>query len=113
MKTFFGTCVSLFILFAYGSEPSKVQIDRYGQFTHLNFPEKVTSDAQLKADIAADEAYYASFPLPERTFWGGLPGSREKYGLTATGFSIWKKSISSVDGSFLSSRKGISISTSA
>ncbi|MST98807.1 hypothetical protein FYJ85_17360 [Victivallaceae bacterium BBE-744-WT-12] len=86
MKTFFGTCVSLFILFAYGSEPSKVQIDRYGQFTHLNFPEKVTSDAQLKADIAADEAYYASFPLPERTFWGGLPGSREKYGLTATGF---------------------------
>ena len=65
---------------------AEVIIDRYGQFKKLNFPEKVTSDAQLKADIEADKAYYASFKLPKRTFWGGLPGSKEKYGLKATGF---------------------------
>ena len=61
-------------------------IDRYGQFDKLNFPEKVTSDEQLKADIEADKAYYATFTPPKRTFWGGLPGSKEKYGLKATGF---------------------------
>ena len=63
-----------------------IVIDRYGQFKKLNFPEKVTSDAQLKADVEADKAYYVSFKRPERTFWGGLPGSKEKYGLKATGF---------------------------
>ena len=63
-----------------------IVIDRYGQFAKLNFPEKVTSDEQLKADIEADKAYYASFTPPKRTFWGGLPGSKEKYNLTATGF---------------------------
>ena len=61
-------------------------IDRYGQFAKLNFPEKVTSDEQLKADIEADKTYYASFTPTKRTFWGGLPGSKEKYNLTATGF---------------------------
>ena len=61
-------------------------IDRYGQFINVDFPEKVRNEAELKADIAADEAYYASLPKNKRTFWGGLPGSKEKYGLTATGF---------------------------
>jgi hypothetical protein len=65
---------------------AEVIIDRYGQFKKLDFPGKVTDDAQLKADIEADKVYYASFKRPERTFWGGLPGSKEKYGLKATGF---------------------------
>lgn len=65
---------------------AEFQIDRFGQFVDLEFPEKVRSEEELKADMAKDKAYYDSFPIPERTFYGSLPGSREKYGLTATGF---------------------------
>ena len=61
-------------------------IDRYGQFAHLDYENKVTSDEQLLADVEADKAYYGSFKLPDRTFWGSIPGSKEKYNLTATGF---------------------------
>ena len=61
-------------------------IDRYGQFAHIDYEGKVKSDEELLADVEADKQFYNSFKLPDRTFWGSIPGSREKYGLTATGF---------------------------
>ncbi len=60
--------------------------DRYGQFADVQFEGKVTSDEELRADAAADEAYYGSLNPPERDPWGGELGSKEKYGLTETGF---------------------------
>ena len=77
---------------------AEFQIDRFGQFVDLEFPEKVRSEEELKADMAKDKAYYDSFPIPERTFYGSLPGSREKYGLTATGFFHLEK-VAALNGS--------------
>ena len=61
-------------------------IDRYGQFADMDFPGKVKSDKELQADVEADKKYYGSFKPEKRTFWGSIPGSKEKYGLKATGF---------------------------
>ncbi|HVF85860.1 MAG TPA: hypothetical protein VM821_07740, partial [Abditibacteriaceae bacterium] len=65
--------------------PSQI-VDRFGQSKLVNFPDKVTSDDQLKADIARDKTYYASFKAPPRDTYGGLPGSGQKLGLKKTGF---------------------------
>jgi hypothetical protein len=64
----------------------KPQIDRFGQPIAANFPEKVTGEQQLQADVAADKEYYASLQPPEVDRFGGLPGSGEKHGLKKTGF---------------------------
>ncbi len=61
-------------------------LDRFGQFINVDFADKVRDEAELRSDVPKDEAYYASFPELERSFWGGLPGSKEKYGFKATGF---------------------------
>ncbi len=74
-----------------GSESACV-LDRFGQFVKVDFPEKIRSEAELAADRAADKTYYASFPKLDRTHWGGLAGSKEKYGLSATGFFHLEKS---------------------
>lgn len=68
--------------------PASVQpkVDRFGQPTALDFPNKVKTEAELKDDITADRAYYAALTPPERSRFGGLPGSREKFGLKGTGF---------------------------
>lgn len=65
---------------------SAVVLDRFGQFDKLEYADKIHSEEELRKDKEAHEKYYASFPKLDRTFWGGLPGSKEKYGLTATGF---------------------------
>ena len=63
-----------------------VLIDPFGQLKIAQYADKVTSDAELKADVAADESYYGSMAPPARDAFGGLPGSGEKLGLKATGF---------------------------
>lgn len=62
------------------------QVDKFGQPTKKDYPGKVTSIDELKADVEADKAYYASFNPPKLDTYGGLPGSGEKLGLQKTGF---------------------------
>ena len=67
-------------------EQVKARVDRFGQPKEVDFPGKVGSEQELKADLEADRAYYASLMPPDRTAWGGMPGSAEKYKLEKTGF---------------------------
>ncbi|HEX2948782.1 MAG TPA: hypothetical protein VHV83_04325, partial [Armatimonadota bacterium] len=69
-----------------GNGQRVIACDRYGQNAKENFPGKVTSDAELQADIAADIAYYAGLNPPKWDTYGGLPGSGAKLGLKKTGF---------------------------
>jgi len=65
----------------------QVQVDRFGQTTRKEFPARVKDEAELKADVQADEVYYASLnPNDKLNKWGGLAGSGKKLGLNATGF---------------------------
>lgn len=61
-------------------------VDRFGQSTQSDWPNKVKSEEEIKADVEAEKAYYASFNPPATDKYGGLPGSKEKLGLKATGF---------------------------
>ncbi len=63
-------------------EKAKVRVDRFGQPKELAFPGKITSEEELKAEAANDDAWLASQKAPQRTPWGGLPGRS----LNATGF---------------------------
>lgn len=60
--------------------------DKFGQSKLVEFPDKVTSEDDLKADIAKDAAYYSAFKAPPRDVYGGLPGSGAKLGLKKTGY---------------------------
>jgi hypothetical protein len=67
--------------------PAKIQpqVDRLGQSVRKDYPGKVKDEAELKADVPKEAAYYASFkPLATDRF-GGLPGTRGKFELQATG----------------------------
>ena len=68
-----------------GAKPVVV-VDRFGQDAAQTFPDKVTSEAELKADALHEDAYYAGLHPAQRDTYGGLPGSGPKLGLTATGF---------------------------
>ncbi|QHW33742.1 hypothetical protein GZH47_25040 [Paenibacillus rhizovicinus] len=68
----------------YNAEQEKV--DTYGQLKSADFPAKVTNDQQLLDDVAADAEYYSSLQAPERDTYGGLPGSKETYGLEVKGY---------------------------
>ena len=61
-------------------------VDAFGQSARRDYPTKVKSLDGLKADVAADKAYYASLKPPARDAYGGLPDSGEKLGLKKTGF---------------------------
>ena len=69
-----------------GSERPNVLVDRWGQWVKADFPTKVKSDQDLKDDRRRDAEYYGSLNPPARDAFGGLPGSKEKYNLKATGF---------------------------
>ncbi len=64
----------------------KYLVDRYGQSVRKNYPGKVTSDDELKADIGAQKAALGTYQGPALDTFGGLAGSGEKLGLEATGF---------------------------
>ena len=61
-------------------------VDQFGQSKLVDFPDKVTSVAELKADIARDTTYYDSFTMPARDIYGGLPDSGAQFKLQKTGF---------------------------
>ncbi|MDQ0111415.1 sugar-binding protein [Paenibacillus harenae] len=64
-----------------------ILIDRYGQVKTADFPTKVLSDAELRADVAKDQDYYGSLQAPsDFDELGGLIGSKEALQLEATGF---------------------------
>lgn len=65
---------------------SKPLVDRFGQSTREDWPQKVKSEEDLKADPEAEEKWLATLHPPELDTYGGLPGSREQLGLAATGF---------------------------
>jgi hypothetical protein len=72
---------------ATGAAPkAKVLMDKFGQYTLKDWPGKVKSEQELKADVEAEKTYYASFNPPQFDRYGGLPGSKEKLGLQQTGF---------------------------
>ena len=58
-------------------------IDRYGQFRHAEWPEKVHSDADLRADLARERADLAASPRPAS--WDRFGGWRDGPQLKATG----------------------------
>ncbi|MCG7216558.1 DNRLRE domain-containing protein [Paenibacillus mucilaginosus] len=61
-------------------------VDKYGQMNSADFPEKVKTDDELRADLAADKAYYDGLQAPNWDAYGGLVGSKETYGLQAKGY---------------------------
>ena len=61
-------------------------VDKFGQSTREDWPEKVHSLDELQADLASERSYYANLKPPEFDAYGGLPGTREKLGLQTTGF---------------------------
>ena len=61
-------------------------VDMFGQAIRENYPGKVKTLEEIKADVAADEAYYAALPTPPRDEFGGLPGSGPQLGLQKTGY---------------------------
>ena len=65
---------------------AKFLVDRFGQTTLKDFPDKVKDETELRADATAEAAYWATYEPPAVDKWGGLPGSKEKLGLRATGF---------------------------
>jgi len=67
------------------AEPA-VMVDEFGQSTRADFPDKVKTVDELKADAAAEKAYYDGLQPPARDTFGGLPGSGVKLGLKKTGF---------------------------
>lgn len=60
-------------------------VDTFGQKVNADF-DKIASYDELRATKADDEAYYGSLTPPQWDEYGGLPGSKEQYGLEAKGF---------------------------
>ena len=65
---------------------AKILVDAMGQSTLTTWPQKMKDAADLQADRASDDAYYASFQTPVRDHFGGLPDSGTKLGLKKTGY---------------------------
>ena len=61
-------------------------VDPFGQIKAGDWPDKIKSGDELKADVPSEQAYYASLTPPAFDKYGGLPGSKEKLGLNASGF---------------------------
>ncbi len=64
----------------------KKLVDQFGQPLGKDYPGKIATENELKADIAADKTYYDSLTPPATDIYGGLPDSGAKYNLKKTGF---------------------------
>jgi hypothetical protein len=64
----------------------KVTVDKFGQSVRADYPGKVKSEEELKADVRAEAEYLSGLHPPAWDTFGGLPGSREQLGLRKTGF---------------------------
>lgn len=62
------------------------EVDRYGQIADVDWPGKVTSDAELRADVAADEEFYGGLDPARRDSWGGDRNTRGRMHLERTGY---------------------------
>ncbi len=65
---------------------SKPLVDSFGQSTLSTWDDKLQKAEDLKTDVAAEDAWYASLQPPATDALGGLPDSKESLGLQATGF---------------------------
>ncbi|MEI9998955.1 MAG: hypothetical protein WDO13_07190 [Verrucomicrobiota bacterium] len=74
-----------FSVSASGSGPSAL-VDELGQMKTNDWPLKIKNVDELKADVPAERAYYASLKGPKLDSYGGLPDSGSQHGLKATGF---------------------------
>jgi hypothetical protein len=64
-----------------------VLVDEFGQDARRDFPGKVHAAGDLADDAKNEAAYWASFTGgPAHDAFGGLAGSKERFGLKATGF---------------------------
>ncbi|MDF3058282.1 MAG: hypothetical protein K0R17_2497 [Rariglobus sp.] len=63
-----------------------VLVDRFGQSARVDYPWKVKSEDDLKADIEKQKAALGAYVGPALDRFGGLAGSGEKLGLKKTGF---------------------------
>jgi len=66
--------------------PRKFLVDRYGQSVRKDWPGKVKSDDDLKADIATQKTALGSYDGPALDRFGGLAGSGKTLGLKSSGF---------------------------
>ncbi len=64
-------------------------IDKYGQYTHADWPNKIHSDADFATNLQREDAEMSAFPGPaDRDSWGGWKGGPQQ---EATGFFYAKK----------------------
>ena len=68
------------------SKPVHAQVDQFGQPIATDFPEKVKSLDELKADVQSEESYYNSLHPPAADSYGGVPDSGASLGLKKTGY---------------------------
>jgi hypothetical protein len=66
--------------------PQKFLVDRYGQSARKDWPGKIKSDADLKADLAKQASSPRSYEGPALDRFGGLAGSGKTIGLKTSGF---------------------------
>jgi len=73
---------------ATGGAPAKpiTLVDEFGQIKLYDWPDKVKSEDELKADVKSEQDYYDSLKPPTFDKFGGLPDSGKKFDLQATGF---------------------------
>lgn len=64
----------------------KALIDPFGQPIEDTFPGKLEKESDLQADTEKERSYFEKLTVPVLDRFGGLPGSGERFGLTATGF---------------------------
>ena len=69
-----------------GAPKSKVVADEFGQSATMDYPGKVASIAELRADVASEARWLAGLKPPARDAYGGLPGSGATLGLDASGY---------------------------
>lgn len=70
---------------------AKPLVDAFGQSNLAEWPDKVKSLEELKADVESEKAYYDSLKPPATDAFGGLPGSKEKLNLKTTGYFHMEK----------------------
>lgn len=63
-----------------------MRVDRFGQMIGFDFDQRISREEELQADVLHDADYYGGLPSFDRSRWGSLPGSGERFGLSGTGF---------------------------
>jgi hypothetical protein len=81
------TATTVFAADALHGEGAKRPIlDRFGQVIAVSYADKITDEAQLRADLKSEVDELASYRVPARDAFGGAVGSGKQFGLKATGF---------------------------